>query len=67
MRTNRARTKSTTALEKALHYRGLLTRVANILGVTRQHVGRVARGERQSSRVFAALLAEIQRIEKAAA
>ena len=67
MSTKRARTKSTTALAKALHYRGLLTRVANRLGITRQHVGRVARGERQSARVLDALIAEIERIERRAA
>jgi hypothetical protein len=67
MSTNRARTKSTTSLQKALQYRGLLTRVANQLGVNRTHVGRVARGERQSKRVLCALLAEVERIERRAA
>jgi len=63
MSTNRARTKSTTSLQKALRYRGLLTRVANRLGLDRTHVGRVARGQRQSRRVLDALLAEVERIE----
>jgi len=67
MSTKLARTKSTTALEKALRYRGLLTRVANQLGLNRSHISRVARGQRQSKRVLAALLQEVERIERRAA
>lgn len=67
MGTKRARTKSTTAIRKALRYRGLITRVARELGVNYTHVGRVARGERQSKRVLSALLAEIERIDGRAA
>lgn len=68
MSTNRARTKSTTPqLAKALEYRGLLTRVAKRLGTSQSHVSRVARGHRTSRKVLAALLAEIERIERRAA
>jgi DNA-binding MarR family transcriptional regulator len=67
MSTKRARTKSITSpLSRALEYRGLLTRVARQLDLDRTHVSRVARGQRTSSRVLRALLAEVQRIEKAA-
>lgn len=51
---------------KALRYRGLFARVARTIGVSRQHVGRVARGERISRRVEEELRREIQRIEAAA-
>jgi transcriptional regulator with XRE-family HTH domain len=45
-------------------YRGLYSRVAKRLGVDRSYVSRVARGERRSERVEAALRAELRRIEK---
>jgi predicted transcriptional regulator len=68
MSTNRARIKSTTPqLAKALEYRGLLTRVANRLGLSHSHVSRVAHGHRNSRRILQALLAEIERIERRAA
>jgi transcriptional regulator with XRE-family HTH domain len=38
--------------------------VARKLGVDRSYVSRVARGERRSERVEAALRAEVKRIEK---
>ena len=70
MRTVRTRTNFITANErvalvrKALSYRGLFTRIARSLGLTRQHVAQVARGRRQSKRVLEAVLAEIERIER---
>ncbi len=68
MGTKRARTKSTTPqLSRALEYRGLLTRVARQLKLDRSHVSRVARGQRKSSKVFRALLVEVDRIERQAA
>ncbi len=45
-------------------YRGLYARVARKLGVDRSYVSRVARGERQSPEVEAALAAELKRIER---
>lgn len=49
---------------KHIHYRGLYSRVARRLGIDRSYVSRVASGERESEKVKAALLKEIQRIEK---
>jgi len=46
-------------------YRGLYSRVARGLGVDRSYVSRVARGERSSPEVEAALRAELKRIERA--
>lgn len=46
-------------------YRGLYSRVARKLGVDRSYVSRVARGERHSAEIEAALQAEIKRIERA--
>lgn len=46
-------------------YRGLYSRVARKLGVDRSYVSRVARGERRSSEIEAALKAELKRIERA--
>ncbi len=45
-------------------YRGLYARVARRLGVDRSYVSRVARGERTSLKVEAALAAELKRIER---
>lgn len=45
-------------------YRGLYSRVARKLGVDRSYVSRVARGERQSKDIEAALQAELKRIER---
>ncbi len=44
-------------------YRGLYARVARQLGVDRSYVSRVARGERRSPEVQAALKSELRRIE----
>lgn len=46
-------------------YRGLYARVARQLQVDRSYVSRVARGERRSPRVEAALRAELKKIERA--
>ena len=45
-------------------YRGIYSRVARQLAIDPSYVSRVARGERQSAKVEAALLKEIRRIEK---
>ena len=45
-------------------YRGMLSRVARELRVTRQHVWEVANGKRPSARVEAALQTEYKRIER---
>jgi transcriptional regulator with XRE-family HTH domain len=45
-------------------YRGIYSRVARQLGIDPSYVSRVARGERKSEKVEAALLKEIRRIEK---
>jgi hypothetical protein len=45
-------------------YRGLYSRVARKLKVDRSYVSRVARGERQSEEVQAALQTELKRIER---
>ena len=45
-------------------YRGLYSRVARKLGVDRSYVSRVARGERRSPDIEAALQAEVKRIER---
>jgi transcriptional regulator with XRE-family HTH domain len=45
-------------------YRGLYSRVARKLGVDRSYVSRVARGERRSPDIEAALQAELKRIER---
>lgn len=52
------------ALERYRRYRGLYSRVARQLGVDRSLVSRVARGQRRSKRIEAALEAELSRIEK---
>ncbi|MGE5724921.1 MAG: hypothetical protein ACM34G_07095 [Acidobacteriota bacterium] len=49
-------------LARYARYRGMYTRVASQLGVDRSYVSRVARGERRSKRVEAALRAELKRI-----
>lgn len=46
-------------------YRGIYSRVARQLDIDPSYVSRVARGERQSAKVEAALLKEMQRIERA--
>ena len=51
-------------LERYRLYHGLYSRVARKLGVDRSYVSRVARGERRSPRIEAALEAEIKRIER---
>ncbi len=53
-----------TALKRYRLYRGLYARVARQLGVDRSYVSRVARGERTSPEVEAALHAEVKRIER---
>ena len=45
-------------------YRGLYSRVARKLGVDRSYVSRVARGERASKEIEAALNIELKRIER---
>jgi transcriptional regulator with XRE-family HTH domain len=45
-------------------YRGIYSRIAKQLGIDPSYVSRVARGERQSAKVEAALLKEMRRIEK---
>jgi len=45
-------------------YRGLYARIARTLGVDRSYVSRVARGERRSPEIEAALRAELKRIER---
>jgi|SwirhisoilCB3_FD_contig_123_73083_length_447_multi_4_in_0_out_2_1 hypothetical protein len=45
-------------------YRGLYSRVARNLGVDPSYVSRVARGERRSKSIEAALSAEVRRLEK---
>jgi transcriptional regulator with XRE-family HTH domain len=45
-------------------YRGLYSRVARRLAVDRSYVSRIARGERRSPRVEAALKNELRRIEQ---
>jgi transcriptional regulator with XRE-family HTH domain len=45
-------------------YRGLYARVARQLGVDRSYVSRVARGERRSPPIEAALKNELRRIEQ---
>ncbi len=52
------------ALKRYSLYRGLYSRVARQLGVDRSYVSRVARGERRSPRIEAALKAELRRIEQ---
>ena len=52
------------ALKRYRLYRGLYARVARRLGVDRSYVSRVARGERRSQRVEAALRNELRRIEQ---
>jgi len=51
-------------LQRYQLYRGLYARVARRLGVDRSYVSRVARGERTSPEVEAALAAELRRIER---
>ena len=46
-------------------YRGVYSRVARRVGVDPSYVSRVARGERVSSKVEKALIAELSRVEKA--
>ena len=45
-------------------YRGLYARVARKLCVDRSYVSRVARGQRHSAAIEAALKAELRRIER---
>jgi hypothetical protein len=66
MSTKRAAAKDT-PFKRAFLYRGIFTRVAKRIGVSRSHVRRVAAGERYSERVSIALTEEIRRIEKEAA
>ncbi len=46
-------------------YRGVYSRVARRMGVDPSYVSRVARGERVSQKIEKALVAELQRLEKA--
>ena len=48
-------------------YRGIYSRVADKLGVDPSYVSRVARGERESEKVTAALDSELAHIEKRSA
>ncbi len=50
-------------LKKYLLHAGLYARVARRLGVDASYVSRVAKGERMSQRILAALVAELRRIE----
>ncbi len=52
------------SLKRYRLYRGLYARVARQLGVDRSYVSRVARGERRSPRIEAALKTELRRIER---
>lgn len=52
------------ALRRYTLYRGLYSRVARKLGVDRSYVSRVARGERRSPEIEAALRTEVKRIER---
>ncbi|MGZ4813586.1 MAG: helix-turn-helix domain-containing protein [Terriglobales bacterium] len=52
------------ALKRYRLYRRLYARVARQLGVDRSYVSRVARGERRSPRIEAALKNELRRIEQ---
>jgi transcriptional regulator with XRE-family HTH domain len=52
------------ALRRYRLYHGLYSRVARQLAVDRSYVSRVARGERRSPRVEAALRNELRRIEQ---
>ncbi len=52
-------------LIRPILYRGVYSRVARRMGVDPSYVSRVARGERASPKVEKALLAELQRLEKA--
>ena len=52
------------ALRRYRLYRGLYARIARLLGLDRSYVSRVARGERRSSKVEAALRAELKKIER---
>ncbi len=45
-------------------YRGIYSRVARQLKIDPSYVSRVARGERRSDKVEAALLKEMKKIEK---
>jgi len=45
---------------------GIFTRVAKQVGCSLPHVLGVARGERQSGKVFNAIVAEVQRVEREA-
>ena len=63
MVTGRNHTKNS-VVERYRLYHGLYSRVARTLGVDRSYVSRVARGERSSKPVEAALAAEIKRIER---
>jgi transcriptional regulator with XRE-family HTH domain len=45
-------------------YRGLQTRVANRLGVSRSMVSQVAKGQKRSKRIEKALLSEARKIER---
>jgi hypothetical protein len=51
-------------LKRALAHVGLFSRVAEKVGITPSHVLRVAKGERQSKRVVAAVVSEVRRIER---
>jgi AraC-like DNA-binding protein len=61
IRTDRSQRRT---FSKAILYQGILSRVAQRLGLSRSHVYRIAIGQRQSSRVEAALLAEMKKIER---
>ena len=54
----------TLRLNRLSLYRGIYSRVARQLDIDPSYVSRVARGERKSTKVEAALLKEMQRIEK---
>jgi transcriptional regulator with XRE-family HTH domain len=51
-------------LKKHRLHEGLYARVARKLGVDSSYVSRVAKGDRSSDRVLAALVAELKRIEQ---
>jgi DNA-binding transcriptional regulator YdaS (Cro superfamily) len=63
-KTTPKRTKLPAELSRAIAFTGIFTRVASSLGVSSTHVLQVAKGRRQSSRVVAAIISEVRRIER---
>jgi hypothetical protein len=57
-------TKTPPELIRSVEYVGLFTRVAKAEGVTPSHAIQVAKGRRKSSRVAAAIVREVRKIER---